>query len=289
MAARPDSPDVGGRRAGSGAGADRPPRARAWWRHPLASLAQWREQRAVERRAIPEPLWQLTLTRLPFLARLDDDERAELRRLCSLFLDRKQFHGVGGLEVSDDMALCVAAQACLPVLHLGLGFYDGFVGIVMHPDEVVARRSVMDDDGIVHEYDETLTGEAMGGGPVMLAWADVRDAAEAADWAYNVVIHEFAHVIDMAAGEADGVPPLPNMAARDQWIAVIDTAYERFCDLVDAGIDTVVDPYGAEAPEEFFAVAVEAFFVAALPFKRESPELYALLAGYFRQDPAAAS
>lgn len=263
-----------------------PADALPWWRAPLARLSHWREQRALARRAIPEPLWQLTLTRLPFLARLNATDRAELRRLCSLFLDRKQFHGADGLKVTDDMALAVAAQACLPVLHLGLDLYAGFVGIVMHRDEVVAQRSVMDEDGIVHEYDETLTGEAMSGGPVMLAWADVRDAAEAADWAYNVVIHEFAHVIDMAGGDADGVPPLPDTAARERWIAVIDAAYAAFCDLVDAGVDTVVDPYGAQAPEEFFAVAVEAFFVASTPFKRESPRMYDLLADYFRQDPA---
>ena len=264
--------------------AEAPP---AWWRAPRVRLHAWREQRALARRAIPDALWELTLLRLPFLARLDDAERAELRRLCSLFLDRKQFHGVGGLDVTDEMALLIAAQACLPVLKLGLHFYDGFVGIVVHRDEVVAQRSVTDEDGIVHEYEENLTGEAMSGGPLMLAWADVRDAAEAADWGYNVVIHEFAHVIDMAAGDVDGVPPLPDPAARERWIEVIDSAYEDFCTLVDDGVDTVVDPYGAEAVEEFFAVAVEAFFVAAVPFKRESPALYDLLAGYFRQDPAA--
>lgn len=259
-----------------------------WWRSARARLHAWREQRVLERRAIPDELWALTLSRLPFLARLGDADRAELRRLCSLFLDRKQFHGVGGLEVTDDMAVAVAAQACLPVLRLGLGLYDGFVGIVMQPGEVVARRQVMDEDGIVHEYDEPLTGEAMGGGPVMLSWPDVRDAAEGADWGYNVVIHEFAHVIDMAAGDADGVPPLPDLAAREHWIEVVDTAYEEFCALVDDGVDTVVDPYGANAVEEFFAVAVEAFFVASVPFRRESPAMYALLRDYFDQDPAAA-
>jgi Mlc titration factor MtfA (ptsG expression regulator) len=254
----------------------------------FSRLGAWRERRALERRAIPDALWELTLLRLPFLARLDEADRAELRRLCSLFLDRKQFHGAGGIEVTDEMALLIAAQACLPVLRLGLHYYDGFVGIVVQPDEVVAQRSVMDEDGIVHEYEENLTGEAMSGGPLMLAWADVQDAAEAADWAYNVVIHEFAHVIDMAAGLADGVPPLPDAGTRDRWIEVIDGAYEQFCALVDSGADTVVDPYGAEAVEEFFAVAVEAFFVAAVPFKRESPAMYTLLAGYFRQDPAGA-
>ena len=260
----------------------------SWWRTPLARLGAWREQRALARRAIPDELWQLTLLRLPFLARLGEADRAELRRLCSLFLDRKQFHAVGGLELTDDMALMIAAQACLPVLRLGLDYYAGFVGIVVHPDEVVAQRSVMDDDGIVHEYEENLTGEAMSGGPLMLAWADVEDAAESAELAYNVVIHEFAHVIDMVSGQADGVPPLPDAAARERWIETIDGAYEQFCERVDSGADTVVDPYGAEAVEEFFAVAVEAFFVAPVPFKRESPAMYALLAGYFRQDPAAA-
>ena len=269
-----------------GGDANSRPRA-SWWRAPLSRLHGWREQRALARRAIPEPLWQLTLSRLPFLARLDDTDLVELRRLCSLFLDQKEFHGVDGLEVTDDMALAVAAQACLPVLRLGLDLYGGFVGIVMHRDEVVAQRSWMDEDGVVHEYDEALTGEAMGGGPMMLTWADVRDAAEGADWGYNVVIHEFAHVLDMADGTADGVPPLPDLAARESWIETIDTAYEAFCDLVDSGVETVLDPYGAEAPEEFFAVAVEAFFVTSAPFKRESPEMYALLAGYFRQDPAA--
>jgi Mlc titration factor MtfA (ptsG expression regulator) len=269
--------------------ADRPSARATWWRSPLARLADWRERRALQRRAIPDALWELTLLRLPFLARLTGDERAELRRLCSLFLDQKQFTGAGGLEIADDMAVAVAAQACLPVLKLGLGPYRGFVQIVMHRDEVVAQRSVMDEDGVVHEYDEHLTGEAMGGGPVMLAWADVRDAAESADWGYNVVIHEFAHVIDMADGDADGVPPLPDLAARERWIAVIDPAYQAFCELVDAGVDTVVDPYGAEAVEEFFAVAAEAFFVASVPFKRESPAMYALLADYFRQDPAGAA
>jgi len=265
----------------------RSPAPRPWWRAPLARLADWREQRALARRAIPDDLWELTLARMPFLARLTELERTELRRLCSLFLDQKQFTGVRGFHVSDDVAVTVAAQACLPVLKLGLGLYGGFVQIVMHQDEVVAQRSVVDEDGIVHEYDESLTGEAMGGGPVMLTWADVRDAAESADWGYNVVIHEFAHVIDMADGEADGVPPLPDLAARERWIEVIDEAYSEFCDLVDSGADTVVDPYGANSVEEFFAVAVEAFFVTAPAFQREMPELYRLLADYFRQDPAA--
>ena len=262
----------------------------AWWRAPLARLGAWREQRALARRAIPDDLWALTLQRLPFLARLDDTERADLRRLCSLFLDHKSFHGVGGLDVTDDMALMIAAQACLPVLRLGLHFYDPVVGVIVHPERMVVQQNIVDEDGVVHEFEDELAGELTNRGLIELAWPEVEAAGEDAvsEEAYNVVIHEFVHLIDAATGEIDGVPPLPDRAAREHWIAIIDPAWEAFCALVDDGVETVVDPYGAEAVDEFFAVAVEAFFVAPAPFKRESPALYELLAGYFKQDPAVA-
>jgi len=254
-----------------------------WWQR----LRQRSEARALERRAIPDDLWQLTLARYPFLARRDAADLAELRRLSSLFLDSKEFTGAHGLQVSDDMAVAIAAQACLPVLRLGLRPYDGFVGIVVHPDEVQVRREFVDDDGVVHEYDDVLAGEAMEGGPVMLSWSDVSAAGESADWGYNVVVHEFAHVLDMGDGLADGIPPLPGNAERIRWEAVLMADYEAFCERVDAGEDTVLDPYGAESPEEFFAVASEAFFVAPADMRDEHPALYSLLAGYYRQDPAA--
>jgi MtfA peptidase len=251
-------------------------------------VSGWREERALQRHAIPDDLWNTVLAAYPFISRRADDELAELRRLASLFLSRKEFHGAQGLEVTDEIAVAIAMQACLPVLKLGIEAYDGFVGIVVHPDEVVAPREVMDEDGIVHQYDEVLSGEAVQGGPVMLAWADVLTAGETAELAYNVVIHEFAHVLDMADGEADGVPQLPTTAARDAWIECIDAEYERFVERVDGGDeDTVLDPYGAEGVEEFFAVAAEAFFVAPEGMRSEHPALYALFAGYFKQDPAA--
>ncbi len=256
----------------------------------LKALTRWREQRAVERHAIPDALWQLTLLRYPFLARRSAADLAELRRLCSLFLASKEFHGVAGFEVTDEVAVAVAAQACLPVLRLGLSWYDGFVGVVMHAGEVVAQRRVEDEDGIVHEYDEELAGEAMEGGPLMLAWNAVAvsddPAAFGADAVFNVVIHEFAHVIDMRDGLADGVPPL-EAQARERWIAVIDAEWEKFCKRIDAGEETLIDPYGGEAVEEFFAVAVEAFFVAPTAMRAEEPAMYELLAGFFKQDPHA--
>jgi hypothetical protein len=251
-------------------------------------LRRWqarRDARVLARRAIPDDLWALTLARLPFLAARPAGDLAELRRLSSLFLDQKEFTGAGGLVVDDAMALCIAAQAVLPVLRFGLAPYRGFVGIVVHPDEVVARREVTDDDGIVHAYDEVLSGEAMAGGPVMLSWVDVAESGESADWGYNVVIHEFAHVLDMGDGEADGVPPLP-AGERAAWIALIDAEYARFCAAVDAGAETLLDPYGATGIDEFFAVSAESFFVTPNEMRATHPAWYGMLARYFQQNPA---
>lgn len=251
-----------------------------WWRRR-------REARTLERRAIPDELWALTLARFPFIAQRRADDRQRLRELATLFLADKEFAGMQGLEVDDGMAVAIAAQACLPILRFGLPAYDGFKGIVVHPDIVVARREVMDEDGVVHQYDEELAGEAMEGGPVMLSWRDVAEAGDSAAWGYNVVVHEFAHVLDMRDGVPDGVPLLADRAERARWLSVLEPQWKSFCAQVDAGDDTLIDPYGAEAIDEFFAVASELFFVDPTAMRLEHPELYDLLAGYYRQDPAA--
>lgn len=241
----------------------------------------------MERRAIGDELWREVLAQLPFLADRTAGDLTRLRRMASLFLDRKEFSGAGGFIVDDATALSVAMQACLPVLELGIEQYDGFVGIVMHADAVVAEREFTDADGIVHRYDEVLAGEAMEGGPVMLSWADVRGVgAEGSSSAYNVVIHEFAHVLDMRDGQPDGVPLLASAAAREAWLAVLMPEYDRMRERVVCGYETVLDAYAAESPDEFFAVASEAFFVTPRELKEEQPALYRLLASYYRQDPA---
>jgi MtfA peptidase len=249
-------------------------------------MQQARRARVLERRSIPEPLWSLTLARYRFLAALAPTDQAKLRELSTLFLVEKEFHGVGELVVDDDIAVAIAAQACLPVLRLGLNWYGGFKGIVVHAGAVVARREVVDDTGVVHEFDEELSGEAMDGGPVMLSWQDVESSGESADWGYNVVIHEFAHVLDMVDGVADGVPPLRDRAARLAWAQLLGEEYDAFCAAVDAGYETLIDPYGAESTGEFFAVAAETFFTMPADLNAEHPALYALLAGFFDQDPA---
>lgn len=257
---------------------------------PLSGLfSAWRRQRdarTLQRRPIPDELWQAVVMRYPFLARRGEAELQALRELSTLFLARKEFSGAGGLEVSDEIALAITVQACLPVLRLGLHHYDGFLGIVVHPDEVVAEREVTDEDGVVHQYDETLSGEAMDGGPVMLCWRDVAEAGESAAWGYNVVVHEFAHVLDMRNGTANGMPPLVDEALRERWPRVMGSEYRRFCRHVDLGHETLLDPYGAESEAEFFAVASEHFFVTPDDLAARHRPLYALLAEYYRQDPA---
>jgi MtfA peptidase len=255
---------------------------RTWWQ----ALQRARRTSVLMRRPIPDSLWHVTVLRYDFIAELGAADLERLRELTTLFLDEKEFHGAGGLEVTDEMAVAIAAQACLPVLRLGLSWYDAFKGIVVHADAVVARREVVDDTGVVHEYEEELSGEAMEGGPVMLSWRDVESGGESADWGYNVVIHEFAHVLDMRDGVADGVPPLPDREARRAWLAILDTEYASLCEAVDAGRDTLLDPYGAESPGEFFAVAAESFFTMPSDMRAEHPQLYGLLATFFVQDPA---
>jgi hypothetical protein len=249
----------------------------------------WRRRRAP--RAIPEGLWQGVLSDYPFLAQRPAQQVDRLRELAGGFLAAKEFHGAQGLVVTDAMALAIAAQAVLPALHLGLHWYDDFVGIVVHPDEVLARRTVTDEAGVVHHYEEVLAGEAMEGGPVMLSWRDVQAAGGKAHEGYNVVIHEFAHRIDMRDGAPDGCPPLPSAAARRAWLAVMQAEYDRFREQVViaerfGGEPTWLDPYGAQAIDEFFAVACEAYFVHRERFALEFPALLPLFDGFF--SPAAA-
>ncbi len=245
-----------------------------------------RHRRVLESRPIPDHLWRFTLARFPFLGARNDEDLELLRQMTTLFLAEKEFTGTQGLVVSDEMAVAIAAQACLPALKLGMDWLKGFVGIVVHEDAVIARREVEDDDGIVHSYDEELSGEAMQGGPVMLAWRDVEDSGASAADGYNVVVHEFAHVIDMHGGVTSGAQTrLPNRT-RGRWLNALTDEYERFAAALDAGEQTFLDPYGGQSIEEFFAVGAEAFFVAPEELELELPQLYGLLQDFFRQDPA---
>ncbi|WP_309682936.1 zinc-dependent peptidase [Polaromonas sp.] len=235
---------------------------------------------------ISQPLWQATLAHYPFLARRPPAELAQLRLLASRFLAQKEFSGAHGLEVTDAMAVAIAAQACLPVLHLGLKLYDDFKGIVVHPGAMLARRETTDAAGVVHRYSEVLAGEAMQGGPVTLSWQDVAASGGRAERGYNVVIHEFVHKIDMRDGSANGCPPLPGRAAYAAWRAVMLPAYEAFCEQVAmaqrfGGEPPWLDAYAATAPAEFFAVTSEAYFMNRPRFAQDFAPLAELFDAFF--------
>ncbi|MFY4697387.1 M90 family metallopeptidase [Burkholderia glumae] len=269
----------------------------------LSRLTRWldarRRDRALRAFPIPDALWDATLAKLPFLAARPAAELARLREMTSCLLAEKSFSTTHSLELTDAMTVNIAAQACLPVLNLGLDLYRGWSGVVVYPGEFLIPHTVEDEAGVVHEFTQDAVGQALpGGGPVILSWEDVQ-MADGRD-VYNVVIHEFAHKIDMVNGEADGHPPLfrrlhaPHLDAT-RWADVFDHAYDRFCDRVDAVPDrawarfertSLIEPYAANHPSEFFAICSEALFVRPGPFEAEFPELYRLLAQYYRQDPA---
>ncbi|MDR5732140.1 zinc-dependent peptidase [Caballeronia sp. LZ025] len=260
-------------------------------------LGAQRRERALRKHAIDDALWQRTLDAFPFYRHLNAADRERLRETTSLFIAQKEFSTAHGLELTDEMIVSIAAQACLPVLNLDLDLYGGWVGVIIYPGEFVIRKTVEDEAGVVHEIEHDASGEAWEGGPVVLSWEDTQ-MADASD-AYNVVIHEFAHKIDMVNGEADGHPPLFRRwhAPLDNaaWSDIFDNAYDQFCARVDAvpqrrwsrfERESLIDPYAADHPSEFFAVCSEALFVTPDAFESEYPELYRLLARYYRQDPA---
>lgn len=252
---------------------------------------------------IPEALWQATLAAYPFLAARPAADRQHLRLLAARFLQDKEFHGAMGFTITDEVALSIAAQAVLPVLHLpaGLAWYEDFVGIVVVPEEVSTPRVAVDDAGVVHEYDEAIIGEAREHGPVMLSWPHVREGGLPAQGSIlNVVVHEFAHKIDMRDGVVDGCPPLPagfagchsQRAARAHWQGALTAAYDAFREQAIVaerfgGEPPWLDGYAASSLAEFFAVACEAYFVDPPRFAREFHGLNALFDAFFRP-PASA-
>lgn len=266
---------------------------------------------------VPDDLWHTTLSQLPFLRYLSDQDRLRLKSLTAQLLARKSFAGIRGFELSDEMAVPIAAQAALLVLNLSLDLYDDMSAVIVTPDAVPIRQQVMDDSGVVHEWDEMLAGEAIAmGGAVVLSWPDIAPAAPGHENPpHNVVIHEFAHKIDMQRGDANGYPPfLSSFHARSDftdWSRVFSVAYEDFCRRVDkletrlpVDVDPddqdhgghyealaahlPMDPFAATDPAEFFAVASESFFVTPSTLAQAYPDVYQLLSRYYRQHPLEA-
>lgn len=248
-------------------------------------FGRWRRARAVERQGIADAPWMRVVSRFSFLRALSPDEQRRLRELTALFLDRKSVSGAGGLELTREMQLVIAAQACLLVLNLDFGLYDDWVEVIVYPDEFIADHEYMGEDGVMHRVRTPLSGEAWERGPVILSWVDAQ-AADGGD-GYNVVLHEFAHKIDMRNGAANGFPPLHAGMDRAAWADVFSAAFADFRDRLDRREETALDEYAAEDPAEFFAVLSELFFERPGALHGMYPAVYGQLAAFYRQDPLA--
>jgi Mlc titration factor MtfA (ptsG expression regulator) len=235
---------------------------------------------------LPADTWTWLVEEHPILLGLAPAELARLRTLSTLFLHEKVFDGADGLELTDAMREVIAVQACLPILNLGMEYFDNWKTVVVVPDVFIQEHTGYDQAGVVHEWDEDNSGESWDTGPVVLSWKDV----EASGWGdgYNVIIHEAAHRLDQLDGEVNGRPALHGGMDPAEWGRVFSDA---FADLKKrAGRNKrrlKIDPYAVENDAEFFAVTTEYFFEQPGLLRGEYPEVYALLAAFYRQDPAS--
>ncbi len=254
-----------------------------------------RRERALASHALPDEEWCAALHELPFLDHYDGAALARLRELTTLFLVEKSIvsgatSGEHVLEVTSHMRILIAVQACLLILGRGetvmaaITDYDGWENVVVYPGEFPRTHDYEDDAGVVHRLDEPIAGESWYSGPVLLSWPAVEAGYDESGMA--LVIHEFAHKIDMLDGEGDGIPPLAG-TAREAFKREVSAAYADFCRRVEAGEDTAMDPYAAELIDEFFAVSCEVFFAEPELLLCEYSAYFAQLKSYFRVDPIA--
>jgi Mlc titration factor MtfA (ptsG expression regulator) len=251
------------------------------------AIRKWRRSRILATSAIPDPLWREALEALPFLAVYTETEIDRLRERVVLFLSDKSIVAARGFQVTPLMRLMIAIQACVLTLNLDPRLYDGWENVIVYPDEFVTELEYEDEIGVVHRRNEPLAGEAMPGGPVVLSWPDIEASADWSTSGMNLVIHEFAHKIDMRSGEANGCPPLPPELPPQKWQKTMAAAYENFRERVQDGEETAIDPYAADSPAEFFAVLSEVFFAEPTLLQTEYPAVYQLFTWFYRQDPAS--
>lgn len=252
--------------------------------HPVFdSIRHWLKRSIINRNPVSPEEWRQAYAALPLLMGLSDNELQRLRELAILLMHSKSFEGVQGLVLTRPMILHISLQACLPILNLGLTAYDGWVSVIVYPAAFIPRRSYTDEAGVVHEGRSILTGESWQRGPVILAWHDVEEAG-AID-GRNVVIHEFAHKLDMLNGVANGFPPLHSGMKVDVWVETFTTAFQDFQQHCHELTYHQIDCYAATSPPEFFAVFSEVFFERPSLLKQYYPAVYEQLCQYYLQDP----
>ncbi len=228
---------------------------------------------------------QIIETQVPIVGRLPVDLRAKLDGKINLFLKQVSFHGCDGLDVTDEMRLSIAAQACLLVVNSDT-WYDNLTTVLIYPNAFKSRQQRR-SGYVVTEKEIVRTGESWDRGPVILSWAHSRKGALNDHDGQNVVFHEFAHQIDDLSGGTNGVPVLGAGQSYSDWERVFLAAYDAHVNAVEHGRATVIDPYGATGHEEFFAVSVEVFFERPAALKASEPEVYDQLSNLFRLDPVA--
>ena len=248
-------------------------------------FTRWRRARILKQHLVPRDAFQTATEHLPILHGLSAAELTHLHETASLFLHGKSFAAAGGADIDDATQLKIALQACLLTLHLDEASYRGWSEIILYPDEFLRLREEIDDAGIVHHSRDILAGESWLGGPLVLSIADVETSGLADG--VNVVLHEFAHKLDMLNGDANGFPPLHHGMDAAAWARDFSTAYEDLCARIDAGEDTGIDPYATSDPAEFFAVLSEVFFETPALLHLEYPAVYQQMRLFYRQHPLA--
>ena len=246
-------------------------------------LRLWRVRRIVARHPIAEPLWQAALRRCAPARRLGASDQAALRVLATLFLREKSIEPVQGLVLDEADRVLLATHACVPILELGMQWFDGWHSVIVYPDAFVPQRTRIDEAGVVHQSHAPMAGEAWDRGPVILSWADVLRAGQRPG--HNVVIHEMAHKLDLLNGVANGFPPLHRRMDPGEWTRVLSGAWEHLRSEHRQGMPIPIDPYGLESPAEFFAVASEQFFEAPAALREHLPQVYRQLERFYRQHP----
>ena len=250
------------------------------------SIRAWRRQRILQRHPLDPTDWAAVCRQLPILDGLPEADLLRLRDASVLFLQAKRLTCLPGVELDRRDRLLLAAQAQLPLLYLDdLDWYQGFRELVLYPDDFLSPQRHRDASGVEHAWDAEHSGEAWLQGPVILAWPGVQASG---GWdAYNLVIHELAHKLDMLNGDANGQPPLHRDMRGSDWAEALQAAYDDLNRQLDAHpqAHTAIDPYAAESPGEFFAVCSEYFFSAPDLLHAAYPAVYRQLQLFYRQDP----
>lgn len=248
-------------------------------------LSSWWQSRIIRRSTITAQQWHDAIDRLPLLQNLTEEEKDKLICLSILFLHYKAFEGAHNLEVTQTMKLTIALQACLPILHLGIEWYRGWVSIIIYPAQFIPERQHVDEYGVVHRSRAVLSGESWHKGPVVLSWEDTEQAGHIDG--DNLVIHEFAHKLDVLNGQTNGFPPLHRVMDPARWSEAMTQAYEDLQQRYTTGKKIAIDAYAISSPAEFFAVFSEVFFEQPHIVDEHYPDVYQQFKQFYRQDPLA--